>query len=88
MLIDIAITIFSAIFGFINLFLPTAVSFSIETTNAIIEVGNIVYMVNQFIDVPALFFALTAVVAFEITMIGLQLARWLIRSIPFINSRV
>jgi hypothetical protein len=88
MIFDLLIATVSTIFAFIGAFLPDASNFSTDITNSVSQLGGYFFVFDQLIAIDDLFIAISILVALEITLAGVNLARWIIRSIPFLNSRV
>jgi hypothetical protein len=88
MIFTIAIVVVTSFVRFLSLLLPDAGSMSQQTIDSITSIGTYFHMLDMIFPIASLFAALTIVVAFEITLAGLNIARWLIRATPFINSRI
>lgn len=88
MLIDIALFVVSSFFSIIAIFLPNAEALSPEVLSSMATLGTYIFMMNQLIAIDTLFAAIAIVIVFEVTLAGVNLARWIVRSTPFLNSRI
>lgn len=88
MIFDIAIIAGSQFINLISLLLPTSSSLPSETDGVITTIASYMYMVDILIAVNHLLIAIGIVLSFELIKAGIQLTRWIIRSIPFLNMRI
>lgn len=88
MIFNLLIASVSTVFAFLSAFMPEADGFSTTVNSSLESVGNYFFYFDQLISIDTLFFCIGTVVALEIILAGINLARWIIRSIPFMNSRV
>ena len=88
MIFNLLILAVSTIFVFIGQFLPLADPLTATQTDQLSSLGLYFYMLDQLIAIPVLFTGIIAVFTLEIILASLNIARWIVRTVPFLNSRI
>lgn len=88
MIFSVIITIASTLLLAISAVMPSVTVFGSDVTNAFTSIGTYFAYFDFLINTTALISAVSLVIAFEIIVAGVNLFRWLFRSMPFLNSRV
>lgn len=88
MIFDILIAAVSTLFVFIGTFLPAAPTYNSTITTNIDTLANYFFYFDQLIAIDTLFLAIATVISLEMIIAAVNIARWIIRSIPFLNSRI
>lgn len=88
MIFSIIITVAATIFGALGLLMPPADIFGTQVTDAFVELGTYFSYFDFLINISALLSAVSLIVAFELILASINLFRWIIRSVPFLNTRI
>ena len=88
MIFDLLIGAFVTLIAALAVPLPSHEASSPEINSAVETIGTYIAMMDIIIAVNHLLLAIGVVLSYELIKAGLQLTRWSIRSVPFLNSKI